>query len=73
MKTIAQFKISKDGKTYIAEGLDLAIVAEADTLDNLVKNIEEAISLHLEGENISDFDFSRKPSVLINFELPQHA
>ncbi len=73
MKTIAQFRIIKDQNTYIAEGIDLPVVTEANNLDDLVKNIEEAVSLHLEGENIKNLDFSKKPSILINFELPQYA
>lgn len=73
MKTIAQFKIYKGENAYIAEGIDLAIVTQADDLDQLVKNIEEAVSLHFEGENISNFDYSQKPSILVNYELPQHA
>lgn len=72
MKTIAQFKISRYKETYVAEGIDLAIVIQAKNLDSLVKNIEEAVALHLEDENIKDFDFSRKPSILVNFELPQY-
>ena len=73
MKTIAQFRIFKDEDIYIAEGVDLAIVTQADDLDELVKNIEEAVSLHFEGEDVSDFDYSKKPSILVNYELPQHA
>ena len=67
MKTIAQFKISQDKDTYVAEGVDLAIVTQAKDLDTLMKNIEEAVSLHLEDEDIGDFDFSQKPSILVNF------
>ncbi|MCB9805582.1 type II toxin-antitoxin system HicB family antitoxin [Candidatus Nomurabacteria bacterium] len=73
MKTIAQFKVFKDGDSYVAEGVDLAVVTQADDLDELVKNIEEAVSLHLEGENFADFDYSQKPSILVNYELPQYA
>ena len=73
MKTIAQFRVYKNEDTYIAEGVDLAIVTQADNLDILVKNIEEAVSLHLEGENIAEFDYSQKPSILVNYELPQYA
>ena len=73
MKTIAQFKVSHNKDTYLAEGIDLAIVTQAKDLDTLVKNIEEAVTLHLEDENIEDFDFSQKPSILVNFELPQYA
>jgi predicted RNase H-like HicB family nuclease len=73
MKTIAQFKVYKEENYYIAEGVDLSIVTQADDLDELVKNIEEAVALHLEGENIADFDYSQKPSILVNYELPKYA
>ena len=73
MKTIAQFKVYKENNSYIAEGVDLSIVTQADDLDELINNIEEAVSLHFEGENISDFDYSQKPSILVNYELPQYA
>ncbi|MCI5108574.1 MAG: type II toxin-antitoxin system HicB family antitoxin [Candidatus Pacebacteria bacterium] len=73
MKTIAQFKVYKGEKAYIAEGVDLAIVTQADDLDQLVKNIEEAVAIHLEGENISELDYSQKPSILVSYELSQHA
>ncbi len=73
MKNIAQFKISKSEDSYIAEGVDLAIVTEAEDLDTLVKNIEEAVALHFEGEDSADFDYAKKPSILVNYELPQYA
>lgn len=73
MKTIAQFKVYKEENSYVAEGVDLGIVTQADNLDELVKNIEEAVSLHFEDENMSDFDFSQKPSILVNYEVPQYA
>ncbi|MFT5180099.1 MAG: hypothetical protein ACI9GH_000668 [Candidatus Paceibacteria bacterium] len=38
MKSIAQFKITRGEKSYIAEDVDLAIVIQADNLDDLVKN-----------------------------------
>ncbi len=56
MKSSIQFKISESEGTYIAEGVDLAIVSEASTLDQLVKNIEEAVSLHFEGEMSQSFE-----------------
>ncbi|OHA24176.1 MAG: hypothetical protein A3B11_02070 [Candidatus Taylorbacteria bacterium RIFCSPLOWO2_01_FULL_44_26] len=71
MKHIIQFQISKGDTHYIAQGVDLAVVTQAKTLDELTKNILEATSLHLEGENPSDFGLSPTPSVLVNFELPQ--
>lgn len=72
MKSIIQFRVSKGDKRYIAECLDLPIVTEADTLDQLSQNIQEALTLHMEGEDISN-DFTASPSVLVSFELPVHA
>lgn len=70
MKRIIQFHISKGDKFYVAEGADLAIVTQGKTLDELAKNIQEAVELHLEGEDPADFGFEHNPSVLMNFELP---
>ncbi len=70
MKHIVQFHIYKGDKYYVAEGTDLPIVTQAKTLDELAKNIQEAVDLHLEGEDLSDFNLAPHPSVLMNFELP---
>lgn len=71
MKRIIQFHISKGDKFYTAEGIDLPVVTQGKTLDELAKNIQEAVDLQLEGENLADFDIAPNPSVLMNFELPQ--
>ena len=70
MKRIVQFHVSKGDKYYVAEGIDLSIVTQGKTLDELAENIKEAVELHLEGENLADFDIAPNPSVLMNFELP---
>ena len=70
MKRIIQVYVSKGDKYYVAEGVDLPIVTQGETLDELARNIEEAIELHLEGENPADFGIAPNPSVLMNFELP---
>jgi predicted RNase H-like HicB family nuclease len=69
MKNIIQFHISKGDDYYIAQGVDLPVVTQAKTLDELAKNIKEAVDLQLEGEDPATFDLSPKPSVLVNFEL----
>lgn len=73
MKSIIQFKISQSEGSYIAEGVDLAIVTGADTLDELVKNISEAVALHIDGEDLTTFEFGPKPAILLNYEIPQYA
>lgn len=69
MKRIIQFHIYKGEKQYVAEGLDLAVVTQGKTLDELMANIKEAVELHLSGENPTELDLAPQPSVLANIEL----
>lgn len=73
MKSIIQFKITKDEGIYIAEGVDLAIVTDAPTFDALIVNISDAVELYFKDENISELEFSSHPSILLNYEIPQYA
>lgn len=72
MKHIIQIYISKGDKYYVAEGVDLSVVTQGKTLDELVANVKEAIELHMEGKNPADFDIAPNPSILMNFELPTY-
>ena len=52
MKKIIQVHIYKGDKYYVAECLDLPVVTQGKTLDELVFNLKEAVNLQLEGENL---------------------
>jgi predicted RNase H-like HicB family nuclease len=69
MRSIIQFDIQKGDKYYVASGIGLSIVTQAKTLDELSKNIKEAVELHLENESFSDLGITKNPSILVNFEL----
>ncbi|NWF77214.1 MAG: type II toxin-antitoxin system HicB family antitoxin [Chloroflexi bacterium] len=69
MKKIVQVKIYKGEKYYVAECVDLPVVTQGRTLDETVQNIREAIELHLEGENLDEWDILPDFSILANFEL----
>ena len=69
MKKIIQVRIFKGGKQYVAECLDLPVVTQGKTLDELTENLREAIGLHLRSENLADLDLADEPSVLASFEL----
>ncbi|MDP4008814.1 MAG: type II toxin-antitoxin system HicB family antitoxin [bacterium] len=69
MKRIVQFQVYKGENAYVGEGIDLPIVTQGATLDEVVSNLKEAFALHLEGENPADFGFAPQPSALVNFEL----
>ncbi|WP_456416325.1 type II toxin-antitoxin system HicB family antitoxin [Methanocaldococcus sp.] len=49
MKTI-NFRVFYDGKYWVAEGIDVSIFTQGKTLDELMKNIKEAVELHFEDE-----------------------
>lgn len=73
MKRIIQVKIYKGQKYYVAECLDLPVVSQGKTLDEVVANIKEAIDLHLEGEDLRELDILPDFSILINLEIPTYA
>ena len=72
MKKIIQVKIYRGEKYYVAECVDLPVVTQGKTLDEVVKNIKEAIELHLDGENLEEWDVLPDYSILVNFEVPSY-
>ena len=69
MKKIIQVRISKGEEQYVAECLDLPVVTQGKTLDELTRNLQEALALHLEGEDLAQLGLAPNPSVLASFEL----
>ena len=69
MKRTIQVRISKGEQQFVAECLDLPVVTQAPTLDELAQNIREAIHLHLEGEDLADLGFIANPTILATMEL----
>jgi predicted RNase H-like HicB family nuclease len=69
MKRIIQFRITQGENYYVAECLELPIVTQGKTLDEVKANLEEAIALHLEDEDLSEYELDSRPSVLASFEL----
>ena len=68
-KRIIQFQIFKGEKYYVAQGIDLPVVTQGITLDELTKNLREAVELHLEGEDLSEFGLASEPTILVNYEM----
>jgi predicted RNase H-like HicB family nuclease len=69
MKKIIHVRIYKGEEYYVAECVDLPVVTQGKTLDEVVENIQEAISLHLEGEMLEEWDLHPDFSIWVNFEL----
>jgi len=70
--TIKAF-IRKGETHYVAECLEISVVTQGKTLDETIKNLQEAVALHLEGEDPADFGLAPNPTLLITMELePAH-
>lgn len=69
MKRTIQVRIFRGDSQYVAECLDLPVVTQAPTLDQLAVNIREAISLHLEGEDLAELGLAQDPTILATMEL----
>ena len=61
--------VYKGESYYVAECMEIAVVTQGKTLDDTITNLQEAVALHLEGENLADFDLAPNPSLLVTFEL----
>ena len=73
MKRIIQFHIYQGDASFIAEGVDISVVTQGKTLDELTVNIQEAVALHLEGENLAELGIAPQPSIMLSMELPAPA
>lgn len=69
MRHIIQVRIFRGESQYVGECLDLPVVTQAPTLDQLAANIREAIALYLEDEDLVALGFSDNPTVLASLEL----
>ncbi|MDO8575525.1 MAG: type II toxin-antitoxin system HicB family antitoxin [bacterium] len=57
MKHIIQFSITRENGTYTADGVNIPIVTEGKTFEELESNINEAVGLYFEGEDPSSLGF----------------
>ncbi|MGL5806313.1 MAG: type II toxin-antitoxin system HicB family antitoxin [Xenococcaceae cyanobacterium] len=73
-QTVKSFIRPGEQSGYVAECLEISVVTQGETLDEVVQNLTEAVSLHLEGEDPTEFGLVVNPSILVTFELqPSYA
>ena len=70
MRRTIQVRVFRGEQKYVAECLDFPVVTQADTLDELTSNIQEAIGLHLEDENLTELGLAPDPTIMVLMELP---
>lgn len=59
---------------YVAECVEVPVVTQGATLDEVVANLREAVALHLDGEDLASLGLTPHPALLVTFECePAHA
>ena len=61
--------VRKGEQYYVAECVEIAVVTQGETLDQTLANLQEAVALHLEGEDPSIFGLVPSPTILVTMEL----
>lgn len=70
MKSIIQFNISQEDGVYTADGINVPIVTEGVTFEELQENIRDAVAFYFEGDDPAALGFEKVPAILTNFEVP---
>lgn len=61
--------IRKGETQYVAECVEIAVVTQGATIAETLDNLQEAVSLHLEGEDPAEFGLAPDPSILVTMEM----
>ncbi len=73
-KNIKAVIVNGDESGFVAECLEIPVVTQGQTLDEVTNNLKEAVELFLDGEDPNEFGLDKKPSLMITFELePEYA
>lgn len=66
-KTIKAVIKNGEQSGYIAEALDIPVITQGATLDEVAENLKEAVELFLEGEDPSEFGIHHESKLNYNF------
>ena len=66
--------VTRGEQYYVAECVEISVVTQGKTLDEVVENLREAVALHLEGEDLAQFNLAPNPALVVTMEVaPAHA
>ena len=54
---------------YVAEAVHLPVVTQGRTVDETLVNLREALSLHMEGEDIEELGIHKGAPVVVTLEM----
>ena len=59
---------------FVGECLEIPVVTQGQTLDEVCRNLREAVELHLADEDLEALGLSPDPTIIVTMELtPEHA
>lgn len=61
--------VTRDAGWYVAEFLEIAVVTQGRTLDELVTNVRDAVALHLEGGDAAAIGVVAAPRIALTYEI----
>ena len=65
--------IKKGEKYYVGECVEIDVVTQGKTIDETLKNIEEAVALYFKNEDISALDLPSRPPITYPIEVSKYA
>lgn len=54
---------------YVAECLEIPVVTQGSTLDDVTRNLKEAVALHLDGEDLASLGLAPDPTIVVTLEI----
>ncbi len=63
--------VTKEGDHYLARAEGLSIFTEAKSLDELKRNIREAVALHLEGGEHKRYGLPPRPPIEVVYDFAE--
>ena len=54
---------------YVAECLEIAVVTQGATLDEVTRNLQEGVALFLKGEDLREFGLAPNPTLVVTMEV----
>ena len=61
--------VYKSDTHFVANCLNIAVVTQGKTLDEAMRNLQEAVGLHLEGEDLEAMGLAPHPLIVATVEL----
>ena len=65
--------MTREQSGYVGECIEIPVVTQGPTLNEITRNLKEAVELHLAGEDLATMGLAPNPTILVMLELvPAH-